>query len=161
MLDKKNKMFIQIDWQKEIKVIAGIYQGNRKNWLAQAANKAGISFQKAESLFYRRCRDPKTSIALCVLSAAEKARDEAGALATQFETAAGILNANGKNENRDDVLTLLRAASALRGVDTASNHGGSFKVKGYDDAVVSPVVQMVESSSHDVAEVPAEQGEVA
>jgi len=153
-LDRKRKMFIQFNWKNEISAAAGPYQGNRKNWLARAAYKSGTTIQQITSLYYGKCKDPKTSIALGVLSAAETARTEAGALATKFEMAAGVLNESSKDRNREDVFTLLRAARALRDLDTAYDRG-SFEVK--KDAVVSPVVQMVE---HAVAEMPAAQGKV-
>ncbi len=154
MLDRKNKMFDLINWKNEIGAAAGLYQGSRKNWLARAAHKSGGTYQQIESLFYGRCNDPKVSVALGVLSAAERERNEARALATKFEMAAGVLNESNKDRNRDDVLALLRAARALRDMDT-----GILEVKKElsDNAVVSPIVQMVE---HAVAETPAAQGKM-
>lgn len=114
-------MFIQIDWRKEISATAGPYQGNRKSWLARAAAKCGTTPSMIKALYYGECSDPKVSVALGVLSAAEKARNEAGALAAKFEMAAGILNERNENLHSDDVLTLLGAARALRGVDTAGS----------------------------------------
>jgi hypothetical protein len=128
MSDQKRKTFIQIDWSEEIKTIGGPYQGNRKIWLAKAAFEAGITLRQGWRLFYRQTKDPKFSVALSVLNAAEKARTEAEALASQFEMAAGVINANGKNKNRNDVLTLLSAARALRGLDTTYNRGASIAI---------------------------------
>jgi hypothetical protein len=115
-------MFTQIDWRTEISAVAGPFQGYREDWLLTAAQKSGTSFRQIKRLYYGECKDPKFSVAVGVLSAAEKARSEAEKLAAKFEMAAGILNADGKNKNRNDVLTLLSAASLLRGVDTPSSH---------------------------------------
>lgn len=117
--NQKRKMFILIDWRREISAAAGPYQGNRKNWLARAAHQSGTTFRQICSLYYGACKNPKVSVAGGILRAAELARKEAGSLATQIEIAAGTLNANNKDTNSEDVLLLLRAARALRDLDNA------------------------------------------
>lgn len=39
----------------------GLYP-NRERWLATAAERAGISYRMAKSLFGKECTDPKTSV---------------------------------------------------------------------------------------------------
>jgi hypothetical protein len=54
-----------------------------------------------------------------VLEAATKARAEAARLATQFENVAGALNAKDQDFYSSDVLALINAARALRGLSRA------------------------------------------
>jgi hypothetical protein len=108
-----------INWQGEIGVIAGPYDGNRKGWLSRAARRSGTTFRQIKALWYGETDDPKISVAFDVLRAAEKARKEARELATQFENLAGAMNAANQNLNSEDVLTLIDAARRLRGLDRA------------------------------------------
>ncbi len=109
------KLDFHLDWSAQIEEIAGPFDGNRKHWIARAANRAGISCRKAKALFYGECSNPDFDIAYSVLSAAAKARAEASELATKFETAAGALNAEDSNRHRHDILALIDAARRLRG----------------------------------------------
>ena len=104
-----------IDWALQIEVIAGPYGGNRKSWLSRAARKSGATFRQVKALYYGECKDPKTSVALSVLSAADKARNEASELAQRFESLAGAMNASDPDFYSEDVLTLIDAARKIRG----------------------------------------------
>lgn len=108
-----------VDWQSEIIAIAGPKRSGDtwESWLARAARKSQSTFWHVKALFYGELKDPKYSVAYKVLSAAEKARAEASALASQFESIAGSLNAKDADFYSPDVLALIDAARALRGVD--------------------------------------------
>jgi len=119
MSEKVDRKMDAINWTMQIEVIAGPYGGNRKGWLARAARKSGATFRQVKALYYGECTDPKTSVALGVLSAAEKARAEAAELATRFESLAGAMNASDPDFYSEDVLALIHAARAVRGLDRA------------------------------------------
>jgi hypothetical protein len=110
---------ISFDWPRLIEDIAGPMRSNetRERWLDRAARKSQLSYRQVKSLYYGQCKDPRTSITVRVLDAADKARKEAAVLATQFELLAGSLNAQ-KDSDRysSDVLALINAARALRGL---------------------------------------------
>lgn len=119
--DGKRKMSRAVVWAAEIRVIAGpVMPGDtRESWLARAARKAGITYRQCKALFYSETVDPKHSVASGVLEAAAKAREEARALAAQFETIAGSLNAKDPDFHSEDVLALIDTARTLRGLDRA------------------------------------------
>jgi hypothetical protein len=110
---------ISFDWPRLIEDIASPMRSNetRERWLDRAARKSQLSYRQVKSLYYGQCKDPRTSITVRVLDAADKARKEAAVLATQFELLAGSLNAQ-KDSDRysSDVLALINAARALRGL---------------------------------------------
>ncbi len=108
-----------LNWQPYIQEIAGPMTSHdtRESWLARAARKSRISYRQVRALWYGQTTDPRTSVAMSVLSAAEKARAEARLLASRFENLAGTLNANDQNLYSSDVLALIDAARALRGLD--------------------------------------------
>lgn len=110
-------MYRVIDWQTEIGAIAGPFDGNRKGWLARAARKTGTTHRQIKALWYGESIDPKMSVAVDVLEAAQKAREEARRLATQFESLAGAMNASDPDFYCEDVLTLIDAARKIRGLD--------------------------------------------
>jgi hypothetical protein len=116
---RKSSMSRVIDWQSEIGAIAGPYDGNRKGWLSRAARKSGATFRQIKALWYGEVDNPKTSVAIDVLTAAQEAREEARRLATQFESLAGAMNATDPDFYCQDVLTLIDAARKIRGVDRA------------------------------------------
>lgn len=89
---------------------------NRKGWLARAARLSHLTYRQVYALYYGQCRDPKISVALRVLTAADRARQEANQLAEKFEAMAGSLHANDANFYGEDVLALVNAARALRGL---------------------------------------------
>jgi hypothetical protein len=115
MPEKLDKMPQVLNWSSQIEVIAGPYSGNRKSWLSRAARKSGATFRQIKSLYYGECKDPKTSVALGVLTAAEKARREASEQASRFESLAGAMNASDPDFYSSDVLALIDAARTLRG----------------------------------------------
>lgn len=88
----------------------------RESWLARVARRSGVSYRQIRSLYYGQSKDPRTSIAVKVLGAADKARAEASELASRFENLAGSLNAKDENFFSPDVLALLDAARRLRGM---------------------------------------------
>jgi hypothetical protein len=112
-----------LDWQTEIELIAGpmLASDTRESWLARAARRASITYRQCKALYYGETSDPKHSVASGVIEAAELARKEARELASQFESLAGSINANGKITDlySDEVAALIQAAQRLRGVDRA------------------------------------------
>lgn len=114
---RKSPMSRVIDWQSEIGVIAGPYDGNRKGWLSRAARKSGATFRQVKALWYGEIDNPKTSVAIGVLTAAQEAREEARRLASQFESLAGAMHATDPDFYSEDVFALLDAARKVRGLD--------------------------------------------
>lgn len=108
-----------LSWQTEIEAIAGPMRSGdtRESWLARAARRAGITFRQAKALYYRETTDPKHSIVVGVITAADAARQEAKQLAAQFESIAGALNAKDADFYSEDVVALIGAARTLRGLD--------------------------------------------
>jgi len=117
--DRSSSMPRSIDWQCEIGMIAGPYDGNRKGWLSRAARKSGATYRQIKALWYGESVNPKVSVAIDVLKAAQNARDEARRLATQFESLAGAMNASDPDFYCEDVHTLIDAARKIRGLDRA------------------------------------------
>ena len=115
------KMGRVLNWQSEISAVAGpmLAGDTRESWLARAAHRSRLSFRQVKALYYGECKDPKTSVAIGVLSAANKARNEASELASRFESLAGGLNAKDADFHGADILALIDAARALRGLDRA------------------------------------------
>src|SRR4051812_40038580 len=85
-----------LDWQTYIGQVAGPMQSSdtRESWLARAARKSRVSYRQIKALWYGQTTDPRTSTALGVLTAAEKARKEASEQASRFESLAGAMNAS-------------------------------------------------------------------
>lgn len=108
-----------LNWQPIIGQVAGPMQSGdtRESWLARAARRSRVSYRQIKSLWYGQTLDPRTSVALSVLVAAKKARDEASDLASQFESIAGAMNATDADFFGPEVLALIDAARALRGLD--------------------------------------------
>lgn len=124
--DGVRKVSRVMNWQAEITAIAGPMSPSdtRESWLARAARKAGISYRQCKAMFYGETTDPKWTIALEVARAAAQARKEAQELAAKFESIAGSLNAKDQDFHCDDVLALIDAARALRGLGRTGDHGG-------------------------------------
>lgn len=114
--DGKSKM--RINWQTEIGTIAGplLAGDTRESWLSRAARKSGATFRQIKALYYGESSDPRTSVAISVLGAAERARMEASELATRFESLAGAMNATDQDFYCEDVVALIHAARRLRGM---------------------------------------------
>lgn len=119
------KMEKTVNWRDEIAWIAGPfgYQESRESWLARAARRAGVTFRTIKALFYGQRVNPGFAIGSKIRDAAEDARREARALASQFETIAGGLNAKDPDFHSDDIAALISAARALRGLDSARDTG--------------------------------------
>jgi hypothetical protein len=109
---------ISFDWSRLIEDVAGPMRANetRERWLDRAARKSRLSYRQIKSLYYGQSKDPRISTAIRILDAADKARKEAAVLATQFELLAGSLNAQNSDRYSSDVLALINAARALRGL---------------------------------------------
>lgn len=116
----ENGMGQAINWRDEIALVAGPYDGNRKGWLSRAARKSGATYRQIKALYYGETTDPKLSVAESVLAAA---RVEAMALASQFESIAGGLNATDSDFHCHDINALIDTARKLRGLDSAGNKG--------------------------------------
>lgn len=108
-------------WSNEIEVIAGPMAANdtRESWLARAARRSGITFRQCKALYYGETKDPKASVAVGVLSAADKARQDARNLASRFESVAGAMNASDPDFYSEDITALVHAARRLRDLDSA------------------------------------------
>lgn len=117
--DEKIVMNRTVDWQTEISAIAGpkLSGDTWESWLSRAARRSSSTFWHIKALFYGEIKDPKYSVAYKVLSAAEKARADASALASRFESLAGAMNATDPDFYSSDVLALVDAARAVRGLD--------------------------------------------
>lgn len=117
--DGKRKMGRVVSWSHHIEAIAGplLASDTRESWLARAARQAGISFRQCKALYYGEAIDPKLSVAMGVLEAAQSARREARELALRFERLAGSMNAADADFYSDDVLALIDAARRIRGED--------------------------------------------
>lgn len=114
-----SKMEKSVNWREEIAWIAGPfgYQDSRESWLQKAADKAGITFRMAKTLFYGQRDNPKHDVGERVRRAAAAAREEARALASQFEQIAGNNNEKNTHLSSEDIAALVSAARALRGLD--------------------------------------------
>jgi hypothetical protein len=119
------KMEKSVNWVEEISVIAGPIgsKGNRESWLADAAKKAGVTLRSIKSLFYGEARHPSYENAEKIKQAADKARQEALALAQQYADMAGALYAKDQDFYCDDIVALVHAARALRGLGVSKEEG--------------------------------------
>ena len=105
------------DWAEQIALVAGpIGQHDTKeSWLNRAARKTGIKLRVIKSLWYGEITDPKFSVGLKVMRAAEQARVaslrlDALALANRFEN---IADGNQHEAEHGKISSALRDA-ALR-----------------------------------------------
>lgn len=133
----KKPMSMVTDWEKEIGIIAGSYKptDTKDSWLGRAFDRVkdiydenvsdrDLTFRHFKDLFYGRVRDPKYSVAHCVLSAADQARLEAARrdarqLADTYRSAANALANIDENFHRGDIDALVHAARVLGAVDRA------------------------------------------
>jgi hypothetical protein len=93
----------------------------RESWLRRAANNAGASYRMAKALFYGEVTDPQSPTARKFKEAA--GRHEARNLAAQFESLARSLDVRDSDFHSADIIALINAARALRGLDRAGNNG--------------------------------------
>ena len=116
--------------RKEIAIVAGPmgWDDTRESWLSRVpgrvrrvlkTEKETVSFRIVKSLFYGEIDDPDHWAARDIRRAAQliKARNEASALADQYEAIAGGLNATDPDFYSQDVAALVHAARILRGLD--------------------------------------------
>lgn len=120
-LDRNGVVYRTLNWQEIVGEVAGpmMPSDTRESWLARAARRSRLSYRQIKALYYGTCKDPKTSVALGVLTAADKARKEASELASRFESLAGAMNNADQDFYSSDVLALIDAARRLRRLDRA------------------------------------------
>jgi hypothetical protein len=106
----------------EISVVAGPREwgDTRESWLARVPRRVStVTFRTVKALWYGEIDDPDHWAARDIRRAAEiiEGRKETAALASQFVSVAGALNAKDADFHSSDVAALIGAARALRGQD--------------------------------------------
>ena len=92
------------------------FNDTRETWLRRAGRRAGVSFRQVKAIWYGEISDPHhRSVRLMQDAAMKRARELAGT----YEYAAQRLATIDPDFHCDDVVALIRAARALRGVDSA------------------------------------------
>ena len=120
-----------VNWKDEISTIAGPIRptDNQTSWLGRAhaavhkINK-DVSFRQLRDLFHGYAKDPKYSVAVSVLSAAEQARlDEARCdalkLAGIYQRNAEALTAIDADFHKEQINALVAAARILSGTNSS------------------------------------------
>src|SRR3569833_262867 len=118
------KMGTAVNWQDEIGAIAGPFDGNRKGWLARAARATQVPLRQIKALYYGESDDPKLSVGMKIMSAAEQtrineARKDAAVVAGIYRRHAAALAAAGEDSNRAEIDALITAARILGARDSA------------------------------------------
>ena len=109
--------------RKEIAIVAGPrgWGDTRESWLARVPRKVPtVSFRTVKALFYGEIDDPEHWAARDIRRAAtaiQAGRKEAEALASQYETILGGLNARDPDFHSPEIAALLGALRQLRNVD--------------------------------------------
>src|ERR1700749_4571694 len=109
--------------RKEIAVVAGPrdWGDTRESWLARVPRKVStVSFRTVKALWYGEIDDPEHWAARDIRRAAEAiqaGRKDVEALATQYETIIGGLNARDPDFHSPEIAALLGALRQLRDVD--------------------------------------------
>jgi hypothetical protein len=121
---KVGKMGQAINWADEIGVIAGPFNGNRKGWLARAARTAGVTYRQIKALYYGEHDDPRHSVAIKLLDAAQEARIQRAKcdalnVAEFFSRHAQALAESDPNFHRQRIDEFVAAARAIGGGDRA------------------------------------------
>jgi hypothetical protein len=132
LMKRNRKMSDQVvNWKNEIGTIAGAFRPDdtKESWLGRAFTQVRklnqkITFRHLTSLYYGHVTDPKFSIAISIISAAEKARleaarNDASRLAEIYQNAAGALSEIDQNIHRDDIDALVSAARILGALNRA------------------------------------------
>lgn len=119
-----NMSIIEVNWQNEIGVIAGPYDGNRKGWLSRAARRSNVTYRTVKALYYGESTNPRHSVAASILSAAELARIEeakrdGAELARIYQSTADALCQIDADFHRDQIDALVEAARILGASDSA------------------------------------------
>jgi len=109
--------------RREIAIVAGErgWGDTRESWLARVPRRVStVSFRTVKALWYGEIDDPEHWAARDIRRAAEAiraGRKEADALATQFETIIGGLNARDPDFHSPEIAALLGALRQLRNLD--------------------------------------------
>ncbi len=108
----------------EIALVAGSKEwgDNRKSWLARVSHRVPtVPYRTVKALFYGEITDPNHWAARDIRSAAQliKARQEASALAVQFQSIAGGLNVRDADFHSEDIAALLSLARRVRSKSSA------------------------------------------
>jgi len=122
MPEKKVEMNTAVNWHNEISTIAGRFDGNRKGWLSRAARKADTTYRQVKALYYGESKNPRHSVAVKILSAAdqarlEEARRDAAKLADIYQSTAQTLGNVDPDFHRNDIDALVHAARILGALD--------------------------------------------
>jgi hypothetical protein len=126
----ENRMSTTVNWKGEIGTIAGAFlpSDTKESWLARAAAAAKVSFRQVRSLYYGQTTDPKYSVAVKVLSAADRARleeaqSDARKVADIYRGRAEALAHIDEDFHRPEIDALVTAARILGGGDRAGDQG--------------------------------------
>jgi hypothetical protein len=117
-----NKSSIGVRMRELVAAVAGpqLETDNRESWLRRAARQAGTSYRQARALFYGEIIDPHHRTVTIFREAA--GRHEARNLASQFENLARSLDVRDSDFHSADIVALLSAARALRGLDRTGDN---------------------------------------
>lgn len=123
---KAEEMEQAISWPDEIGTIAGPFGGNRKSWLARAARVAGVTYRQIKALYYGEHGDPRHSVGMKLLAAAQdarvqRARCDARNVAEFFSRHAQALADVDPNLNRKRIDEFVAAARAIGSGHSAGN----------------------------------------
>ena len=108
--------------RKEIAIVAGPrgWGDTRESWLARVPRKVStVTFRTVKALWYGEIDDPEHWAARDIRRAADAIQDgrkEAEALATQYETILGGLNARDPDFHSPEIAALVSALRTLRNV---------------------------------------------
>ena len=115
MSEKASKM------RELVIAVAGPGGGNRKSLLARAARNARVTYRTAKSIFYGDITDPEHKAVRRMKLAA--GQHEAEQLAERFEGLAVALDARDADFHSADIVALIHAARALRGMARTRDDG--------------------------------------
>jgi hypothetical protein len=123
---KAEEMEQAINWPDEIGIIAGPFGGNRKGWLARAARNAGVTYRQIKALYYGEHDDPRHSVAMKLLAAAQEARIQRAKcdalnVAEFFSRHAQALASSNPDMDRERIDAFVSAAREIGGGDSAGN----------------------------------------
>lgn len=94
------------------------FSDNRKSWLNRAARNSGLSFRSVKAVFYGEITDERhPAVRILQFTLRERAQE----LAVRFETIARGMESADPDFYRADVLGLIDAARALRGLDRSGD----------------------------------------
>lgn len=137
LMDQDKKlMSMVIDWKNEIGAVAGPFlpTDTKESYLSRAHKSVSklnpkVSFRMISRMFYGYVTDPKFSVAVSVLSAADQARiqearRDAEKLAVIYQNTAAALGNIDPDFHRGDIDALVNAAGVLRSLDRPGIKGG-------------------------------------